>query len=100
LVIFKGFFQLKQDNYVGFFFSLLTWLITLTGICLLNHPSILKEADLIMVGELCDAFLDYVCKYFIVYFSNNVHEEIWSVIPCLCLVSGLFEYQGACGISK
>ena len=32
------------------------------------------EADLIMVNDFSDVFLNSICQYFIEYFSINVHE--------------------------
>ena len=39
-----------------------------------------NEADLIIVDDGSDVFLDLICQYFIEYFCINVHEEDLSVI--------------------
>jgi hypothetical protein len=39
---------------------------------------------LIMVNDVFEVFLDFVCKYFIEYFCINVHKRIWSEMIFLC----------------
>jgi hypothetical protein len=42
------------------------------------------EAHLVMMDDDFDVFLDSVCKYFIVYFSIDIHKGSWSEVLFLC----------------
>ena len=55
------------------------------------------EANLVMVDDIFDMFLDLVCQYFTEYFCINVHEWDWSVI-LLNSVFLWFLYQGNCSL--
>jgi hypothetical protein len=46
------------------------------------HPW--DEAYLIMVDDVFDVLLDFVCEYSIEYFCINVHKGNWSEILFLC----------------
>ncbi|ERE83708.1 putative disks large-like protein [Cricetulus griseus] len=37
------------------------------------------KANLIMVDDFFDVFLDSICQYFVEYFCIDVHEGYWSV---------------------
>ena len=44
------------------------------------------EANLIMVNNVSDELLDWVCQDFIEYFCISAHEEDWSVFLLLSCV--------------
>ena len=52
------------------------------------------EANLLVVDDFSDVFLDLICQYFIEYFCNNVHEGYWSVVLFLSCVFMWLGYQG------
>ena len=58
------------------FFSLFIWWIILYGrfSCVELSLHLWDEADLIMVDDFSDVFLDLVCQDFIEYFRINVYE--------------------------
>ena len=62
------------------------------------HPW--DEADLVMMDDHFDVFLDSVCKIFIEYFCTNIHKANWSEVLFLCWVFGCFRYQDNCGFVK
>ena len=54
------------------------------------HPW--DEAYLIMVNDVFDVFLDFVCKNFIEYFHTNIYKVDWSEVlfwlgPCVVYMS-------------
>ena len=57
-------------------------------------------ADLIMVDDFSDVFLDSICQYFIECFCINVYEGDWSVILFLSNVLVWLGYQSNCSIIK
>ncbi|ERE83466.1 putative disks large-like protein [Cricetulus griseus] len=49
---------------------------------LFDEPSLHSwdKANLIMVDDFSDVFLDSICQYFVEYFCIDVHEGYWSVV--------------------
>ena len=93
------------------FQHLMTWLCVSFSVCLygglLDILSYVElslhfwdEADLIMVSDFSDMFLDSVCQYFTENFCNSVHEWDWSVIFFVCNVFLWLGYQGNCSFIK
>jgi hypothetical protein len=62
---------------VGFFFQFV-YMVDYVGEFSYIEPSLhsCNEAYLIMVDDVFDVCLDFVCEYFIEYFYINVHKKI------------------------
>ena len=92
----RTFWHLMRLSYGLFFFNLfMSWLHWQIFVYW-TIPTSLDEADLIMVDDFSDVFLDSVCQYFIEYFCINVHEGVWSIILFLNKIFVWFGYQGNC----
>jgi hypothetical protein len=83
---------------VVLFLSLFIWWIMVNGFLYIEpslHPW--HEADLIMIDDCFDVFLDLVCENYIEYFCIDIHKENWSDILFLFWVFVWFRYQSNCG---
>ena len=57
----------------------------------------LDEANLLMMDDCFDVFLDMVCENFIEYFCIDIHKGNWSEVLFLCWIFVWFRYQSNCG---
>ena len=85
-----------------FFFFQFVYIADYIGGILYIEPflHLWDEANLIMVDDFSDVFLDSVCEYFIEYFRINVHEWNWSAILFLSNIFASLGYQGNCNLIK
>jgi hypothetical protein len=59
------------------------------------HPW--DEANLIMMDDHFDVFLDSICKNLFEYICIDIHKGNWSEVLFLCWFFVWFRYQSNCG---
>ena len=71
-ILSKAFSASNEMTMWFLFFYLFIW--WMTYFCIEPSLHLWDEADLVMVDDGSDVFLDLICQYFIEYFCINVHE--------------------------
>ena len=81
------------------FFFELVYIVDYIDECPYIEPSLhpWDEANLIMMEDDFDVFLDLVCKNFIEYFCIDIHKGNCPEVLFLCWVFVWFRYQHNCG---